>query len=186
MKEEVSQVVELLKQGKTILYPTDTVWGLGCDAKNIDAVRRIMEIKNRSAQKSFVLLVDSDARLQEYVSVPDLAWDLMDLSEKPLTLVYQNPKGLPREILAEDGSIAIRKVKDDFCQNIIKRLNSPIVSTSANLSGRPTPQHFGEIEMEIKNQVDYVCLYRQDQTTPAEASSIISLTIDGKVKVIRP
>lgn len=131
----MEKIIEILKSGGTILYPTDTIWGIGCDATNIEAVNKIFDIKKREKNKSMIILVESEKRLQDLVDVPEMAWEIIDLSEKPVTIVYENPRGLPKELLAEDGSIGIRLVKNDFCKKLITKLNKPLVSTSANFSG---------------------------------------------------
>ncbi len=138
-------IIEILKSGGTILYPTDTIWGIGCDATNIEAVNKIFEIKNVRENKSMIILVESEKRLQDLVDVPEMAWEIIDLSEKPVTIVYENPRGLPKELLAEDGSIGIRLVKNDFCKKLITKLNKPLVSTSANFSGDKSPLKFSDI-----------------------------------------
>lgn len=170
---------------KTFLYPTDTTFGLGCDAKNVDAIRKIQQLKNRSDAKSFVILVDSVRMLQSIVDVPVLAWDLMDLSEKPITIVYDNPRGMPKELVAADNTIAIRLTNDLFCKKLISKLNSPIVSTSANLSGEPSPTDFESISAKIKEGVDYIFPECENFKPLYQASSIIKLSEDGQVKVIR-
>ncbi len=143
------ELIQTLKDGGTILYPTDTIWGLGCDATNVEAIQKIAEIKGRDASKSFIILVESEKRLQELVEVPEMAWEIIDLSEKPVTLVYDNPRGLPAELLATDGSIGIRLVKTPFLRKLISGLNKPIVSTSANLSGEKSPRSFADISQEV-------------------------------------
>ncbi len=130
----MEKALEILKNGGVILYPTDTIWGIGCDATNVEAINKIFEIKKREKTKSMIILVENERRLQDLVDVPEMAWQIIDLSEKPVTIVYENPKNLPKEILAEDGSIGIRLVKDDFCKKLISKLNKPLVSTSANTS----------------------------------------------------
>lgn len=177
--------MDLDLKNKTFLYPTDTTFGLGCDAKNVDAIRKIQQLKNRSDAKSFVILVDSVRMLQSIVDVPVLAWDLMDLSEKPITIVYDNPRGMPKELMAADNTIAIRLTNDLFCKKLISKLNSPIVSTSANLSGEPSPTDFESISAKIKEGVDYIFPECENFKPLYQASSIIKLSEDGQVKVIR-
>lgn len=169
----------------TFLYPTDTTFGIGCDVRNVEAINRIQKIKNRSDSKSFVILVDSVRMLQSIVEVPVLAWDIMDLSDKPITIVYDNPKGMPKELIASDHTIAIRLTEDVFCKKLISRLNSPIVSTSANLSGEPSPMDFQSIPDKIKQEVDYIFPECVNFIPKYQSSSIIKLSKDGKVKVIR-
>ena len=124
----MEKALEILKNGGVILYPTDTIWGIGCDATNVEAINKIFEIKKREKTKSMIILVENERRLQDLVDVPEMAWQIIDLSEKPVTIVYENPKNLPKEILAEDGSIGIRLVKDDFCKKLISKLNKPLIN----------------------------------------------------------
>ncbi|MFA7687861.1 MAG: L-threonylcarbamoyladenylate synthase [Moheibacter sp.] len=175
--------IELKNQ--VFLYPTDTTFGIGCDATNVETIKRIYQIKKRQDSKSLIILVDSNQRLQQIVDVPDLAWDLMDLSEKPVTIIYDNPRNLPKELIPEDNTIAIRLTKDNFCKRLISKFNAPIVSTSANVSGEPTPNSFEEISPEIKNEVDYIFPESEHFVPKFIGSSIIKLSQDGKVKVIR-
>lgn len=170
---------------KTFLYPTDTTFGIGCAATNVEAVRKIFKIKNRPDSKSLIILVENEARLQKIVDVPDLAWDIMDLSEKPVTIVYENPRNLPRELIAEDNTIAIRLTKDLFCKKLISKINSPLVSTSANVSGEPSPNSFAEISPKIKDEVDYIFPECETFVPKFTGSSIIKLSADGRVEVIR-
>lgn len=170
---------------KTFLYPTDTTFGIGCAATNVEAVRKIFKIKNRPDSKSLIILVENEARLQKIVDVPDLAWDIMDLSEKPVTIVYENPRNLPGELIAEDNTIAIRLTKDLFCKKLISKINSPLVSTSANVSGEPSPNSFAEISQKIKNEVDYIFPECETFVPKFTGSSIIKLSADGRVEVIR-
>lgn len=181
----MEKLLEVLKQGGVILYPTDTIWGLGCDAVNPEAIQKLFSLKKREQGKSAIILVENEQRLQKIVEVPVMAWEIIDLSEKPVTIVYDNPKGLPKELLAEDGSIGIRLTKDDFCKKLISKLNSPIVSTSANFSGEKSPMSFSEISQELKNQVDAIAEERQDQRAEWEGSSVIRIWEDGRIKVIR-
>lgn len=185
MQTEITHIVEILKQSGILLHPTDTTFGIGCDAKNVEAIRKIFKIKNRPDSKSLIILVDSNRRLQEIVDVPDLAWDIMDLSEKPLTIIYDNPRNLPRELISEDNTIGIRLTKDPLCKKIIGQLNAPLVSTSANISGEPAPQSFEEINQKIKEGVDYIFSECESFVPHYKASSIIKLSADGRVKVIR-
>lgn len=181
----MEDAIEKLKGGGVILYPTDTTFGLGCDANNVEAVRKIFKIKNRPDSKSLIILVESVARLQRIVDVPDLAWDIMDFSDKPVTIIYDKPKNLPKELIAEDNTIAIRLTKDDFCKRLISKINTPLVSTSANISGENSPNTFAEISNKIKEEVDYVFPECETFIPKFTASSIIKLSADGKVKVIR-
>ncbi len=184
-KSFMEKIIETLKSGGTLLYPTDTIWGIGCDATNVEAINKIFEIKKRDQNKSMIILVDSAKRLQDLVDVPEIAWDLIDLSEKPMTLIYDNPKGLPKELLAEDGSIGIRLVDDLFLKKIISKMNKPLVSTSANFSGEKSPMKFADISKEIIEAVDFVAEENRDKVSEFSGSSIIRIWADGRVKVIR-
>lgn len=185
--EDLKKALETLQKGGVILYPTDTVWGLGCDATNEEAVKRIYELKRRSDAKSMLVLVDSANRIESYVrEVPDMAWDLIEVSDKPLTIIYPEAKNLAKNLLAEDGSIGIRVSGEQFSKMLCARFKRPIVSTSANISGEPSPAFYAEISDEIKQSVDYIVQYRQDDRTPAKPSSIIKLDIGNVIKIIRP
>ena len=184
-KSFMEKIIETLKSSGTLLYPTDTIWGIGCDATNVEAINKIFEIKKRDQNKSMIILVDSAKRLQDLVDVPEIAWDLIDLSEKPMTLIYDNPKGLPKELLAEDGSIGIRLVDDLFLKKIISKMNKPLVSTSANFSGEKSPMKFADISKEIIEAVDFVAEENRDKVSEFSGSSIIRIWADGRVKVIR-
>ena len=181
----MEQIIQTLKSGGTILYPTDTIWGIGCDATNIDAIEKIFEIKKREKTKSMIILVESEKRLQDLVDVPEMAWEIMDLSEKPVTIIYDHPRNLPKELLAEDGSVGIRLVKNDFLKKLISKLNKPLVSTSANFSGEKSPMKFSDISQEIVDSVDFVVEENQDKVSEYSGSSIIRVWSDGRVKVIR-
>ena len=175
-----------MRDGGVILYPTDTIWGLGCDASNQDAVKRIFSIKQRSDSKSMLVLLDSDAKLNYYVEeIPDVAYDLMDLSEKPLTIIYDGARRLAPQLIAEDGSVGIRVTKEAFSRDLCARMRGAVVSTSANISGQPSPANFAEISKEIIDAVDYVVEYRRDDQSKAKPSGIIKLGRGGLVKVIR-
>ncbi len=180
----LKEIVNKLKEGKTILYPTDTVWGLGCDATNIEAVKKIYEIKNREESKSLIILVSSIEMLMEYLNeIPNKALEILKEATKPTTIIYNAPKNLADNTIAKDNTIAIRIPKDEFCINLIKEFGKPIVSTSANISGEPTPKSFSEISKAILNSVDYVVDLHQEKKS--EKSSRI-LKIDGdSVIVIR-
>ncbi len=186
MKEDLRSALDVLNRGGIILYPTDTIWGLGCDATNEAAVQRIYEIKRRADAKALISLVDSDAKIQFYVrEVPDVAWQLIDVTDRPLTIIYDGARNLARNLLAEDGSAALRVTKETFSQQLCFRFKRAIVSTSANVSGAPAPQCFADISDEIKHAVDYICTTRQEETAPAQPSSIIKLGVGGEIKVIR-
>ena len=181
----MEKLLETLKSGGIILYPTDTIWGIGCDATDDEAVMKIFELKNRDQNNPLILLVESEKRLQDLVEVPAIAWDIMDLSEKPITIVYDTPKGISKNLLAEDGSIGIRLVKDEFCKRLISKLNKPIVSTSANFSGEKSPKSFADISQKLINEVDAVAEDQKNRVSKWEASSIIRVWNDGRIKVIR-
>ena len=181
----MEKLLETLKSSGIILYPTDTIWGIGCDATDDEAVMRIFELKNRDQNKPLIILVESEKRLQDLVEVPAVAWDIMDLSEKPITIVYDAPKGISKNLLAEDGSIGIRLVKDEFCKRLISKLNKPIVSTSANFSREKSPKSFTDISQKLINEVDAVAEDQKNRVSKWEASSIIRVWSDGRIKVIR-
>lgn len=185
MTEEINKTVEILQSGGLILYPTDTVWGIGCDATNPDAVKKVYQLKKREDSKALICLVANDAMLERYVEkVPDLAYDVMDLATKPTTIIYDKPKGVAQNLVAQDNTLAIRVASDKFCQYLIGKFKKPIVSTSANIAGNKTPSHFKEIERAILTGVDYV-VNLQPENQKAVPSSIIKLGTDGLVKVIR-
>lgn len=186
LKTEVEKALAVLKNGGVILYPTDTVWGLGCDASNEEAVQKINSIKKRSEDKSFIVLLESDARLQSYVSeVPDVAYELIEYAENPLTIVFSGAKNLAPGVINKDGSVGIRIVKHQFCEQLIQRFRRPITSTSANISGEPAPAIFAEISPEILDAVDYVVDWEQELYTPKKASTIMKLGAGGQFSFIR-
>ncbi|MBN2669023.1 MAG: threonylcarbamoyl-AMP synthase [Bacteroidales bacterium] len=186
MNDDIKKAVDVLRQGGVILYPTDTIWGLGCDAENEDAVKKIYQIKQRSDRKSMLCLIDTPFRLEMYVEeIPEIAWDLIEHTDKPLTIIYPKAKHLAQNLIAEDGSIGIRLTNDEFCRKLIGLLQKPIVSTSANVSGDIAPTIFDEISDEIKQAVDYIVQYRQDDIEKGKASSIIKLDMGGLFKIIR-
>lgn len=185
LKEEVRKTLEVLKNGGVVLYPTDTVWGIGCDATNAEAVQRIYEIKKRADNKSMLVLLDDAGKIASYADVPDIALDLIEVADKPTTIIYPNAKRLAANLVAEDGTIGIRISREEFTQSLIFRFNRPVVSTSANISGEPSPHFFDEISDEIKAAVDYVVDYRQNDHKPAQPSSIIKLGMGGEIQIIR-
>ena len=169
-----------------ILYPTDTIWGIGCDATNEDAVRRVYEIKQRQDSKAMLVLVDSSVKVDFYVrDVPEVAWDLIDLADKPLTIIYSGARNLAANLLAEDGSVGIRVTNEDFSKRLCQQFRKAIVSTSANISGQPSPKNFSEIREEVKSAVDYIVGYRQEEMSNPKPSSIIKLDKGGVIKIIR-
>ncbi|WP_097132317.1 L-threonylcarbamoyladenylate synthase [Pedobacter xixiisoli] len=186
MREEINKTLEILKNGGVILYPTDTVWGLGCDATNTEAVAKVNEIKGRAADKSLIVLLDTDNKIQSYVNdVPEVAYDLIEYTEKPLTVIFSNAKNLAPNVINADGSLGIRIAKHDFCQQLIQRFRKPIVSTSANISGEPTAKFFDEISEEIKDAVDYIVDLEQEDRTPKQPSTIVKLGYGGQFEFIR-
>jgi len=183
--EDVEQCLKVLHNGGIILYPTDTIWGIGCDATNAEAAEKIMTLKQRPSSKSFVVLVASEREVLQHVAAPDLAvFDYLEKIKKPTTVIYEHALGIADNVLAEDGSVALRICNDEFCKHIIKRFRKPIVSTSANISGQPSPGNFREISPFIIDHVDYTVKYRQDDISKAAASSVIRWK-NGEVIVIR-
>lgn len=181
----MDELITTLKNGGTILYPTATIWGLGCDATNVEAIEKIYKIKKRDRTKSMLILVESERRLQELVEVPSLAWEMMDISEKPITFIYESPRNLPEELLAEDGSIGIRLTKNEFCKTMISLLNKPVVSTSANLSGEKSPLRFSDINQKVVDAVDYVVPDFHEVVSKYSGSSVIKIWPDNRIKVLR-
>ena len=172
--------------GGLILYPTDTIWGIGCDANNEEAVRKVYALKHRSDHKAMLLLMDSSAKLNYYVQeVPDVAWDLIELADSPLTVIYSGARNVAPNLLAEDGSVGIRITQEEFSHKLCERFRKPLVSTSANVSGAPSPANFSEISDTIKSGVDYIVRYRQEDLSKAAPSHIIKLGAGGLVKIIR-
>lgn len=175
-----------MQEGGVILYPTDTIWGLGCDATNPDAVRKVYEIKQRADSKAMLVLVDSSVKVDFYVEdVPSVAWDLVEVADKPLTIIYSGARNLAPNLLAEDGSVGIRITSEAFSHRLCQQFRKAIVSTSANVSGQPSPANFSEIADELKGLVDYVVSFRQDDKTRPKPSSIIKLGKGGVIKIIR-
>lgn len=184
--EDLKEALQCLKEGGIILYPTDTVWGIGCDARNSEAVKKIYDLKKRADSKSMLVLVNNEANLEKIVEeIPDVTWNLLEAAVNPLTLIYDNAKGVAPELIAEDGSLGIRITKERFSNELCKRLGAPIVSTSANISGEKSPSFFREISEEIKKGVDYVVKYRQDREESKSPSNIIKISKGGVVKIIR-
>lgn len=186
MTDDLRKACEVLERGGLILYPTDTIWGIGCDATNEDAVRRVYELKRRSDSKAMLVLLDSAAKLDRYVDeVPDIAWSLIEVADKPLTIIYSGAKNLAKNLIAEDGSLGIRITGETFSHKLCEQFRRPIVSTSANVSGEPSPSVFAEISDVIKSGVDYIVGYRQDDKQAARPSSIIKLEAGDVFKIIR-
>ena len=187
MDEAIKQALEVLNSGGIILYPTDTVWGIGCDATNPAAVSKVLELKQRKHSKGMVILVDISARIPSYVrEVPEIAWELIDVTDKPLTIIYPGAKNLASNVIAPDGSIGIRVVSQDFCKRLIARFKRPLVSTSANISGDATPKSFPAIPDRIKTGGDLVGSQEFDSPVSSAPSSVIKLGLTGEIEIIRP
>ena len=185
-EEDLKNSLKILKEGGVILYPTDTVWGLGCDATNASAVEKIFRIKLRSESKSLILLVDGEAMLERYVrDIPEIVYELIEVSDKPLTIIYPLGKNLASGVCSDDGSVGIRICRDDFCRELIRRFRKPLVSTSANISGEPSPSAFYEIDSKVIESADYVVMHRQDDCQKHLSSQIIKVELNGVIKVIR-
>ncbi|MBV2227733.1 MULTISPECIES: L-threonylcarbamoyladenylate synthase [unclassified Sphingobacterium] len=185
-KEDLNQALETLKSGGLILYPTDTIWGIGCDATNPEAVEKIFALKGRDKGKSMIILLGNDNQLQSYVSeVPEVAYELLEATDKPLTIIYSKAKNLASNVVAEDGSIGIRIVNHPFCEQLLQRFRKPIVSTSANISGDASARNFVEVSDEIVNGVDYVVKFGQQDPSNGTASTIMKLDPSGKFEFIR-
>ncbi len=187
MIEDIKKACQIMHEGGVILYPTDSVWGIGCDATNPDAVRKVYEIKKRADSKAMLVLVDSAVKVDFYVSeVPEVAWDLIELADKPLTIIYSGARNLAHNLLADDGSVGIRVTSEAFSHRLCQQFRKAIVSTSANISGEPSPACFSEISEEIRQAVDYVVQFRQDDANRPKPSSILKLDKGGVIKIIRP
>lgn len=186
LKDEINRALEVIKNGGVILYPTDTIWGLGCDATNADAVEKLLKIKNRPAEKSLIVLLDVDSKLQSYVKeIPEVAYDLIEYAENPLTIIFSDAKNLAPNVINTDGSVGIRIVKHDFCTPLIQRFRKPVVSTSANISGKPSPQFFDDIDTQIIEAVDYVVDFQQEDRSIKKPSTIMKLRPSGQFEFIR-
>ena len=186
MEEDLNEALECLRKGGIILYPTDTIWGIGCDARNSDAVKRIYKLKKREDSKSMLVLTNNEAGLEKITEeIPDITWELLNAVVNPLTIIYDNAHGVAPELIAEDGSLGIRITKERFSNELCKRLRGPLVSTSANISGEKSPSSFKEITEEIKNGVDYIVKFRQEESANKQPSNIIKLGKGGVIKIIR-
>ena len=186
ISEEIIKTNEYLKKGQVILYPTDTVWGIGCDATNTSAINRIFDIKKRSVNKSFLILLDEPEKLSLYVEhIPLIAWDLIEQASRPTTFIYQGVKNLPSLLMASDGTIAIRIVRNEFCKKLISLFGRPIVSTSANLSGEPTPVRYQDISDNLKSQMDYIVNPQIGNISDVKPSTIIRFIDDYNFEVVR-
>jgi L-threonylcarbamoyladenylate synthase len=185
-ENDIEKSLKVLEEGGTLLYPTDTIWGIGCDATNTKAVEKIFHIKSRAEAKSLIILIDHIDKLSSYIEkVPDITADLLASINNPVTIIYSNARRLAPNVIASDGTVAIRVVKDDFCSELIRRFGKPIVSTSANISGFETPVVFSQIDDEIKKSVDYIVSYKQNYFTRSKPSTIIRLRDDGMYTIIR-
>lgn len=185
-KEDVNQALETLKNGGLILYPTDTIWGIGCDATNPAAVEKIFALKERDKSKSMLILLHNENQLASYVrEIPDVAYELIEVYDRPITIVYSGAKNLAENAVAEDGSIGIRIVSHPFCQQLLQRFKKPIISTSANISGAPSALTFDQIDELIKEKADYIVRFGQNEDTPGEPSIIIKLDPSGKFEFLR-
>ncbi len=185
-EEDIRESLEALRKGGVILYPTDTIWGLGCDATNPAAVEKIFAIKSRNENKSLLILVDGESMLERYVKeVPEIVYELVTVSDKPLTVIYPSGKNLATGVCSDDGSVGIRICRDDFCSELIRRFRKPLVSTSANVSGKPAPAIFDEIDQGLIEASNYTVKYRQDDVSRQTASSVIKIETNGSFKIIR-
>jgi L-threonylcarbamoyladenylate synthase len=186
LKDEVAKALKIVQDGGIILYPTDTIWGIGCDATNTEAVQKIYRLKQRDETKSMIILLDTENKLESYISnVNPLAYDLIEYAENPLTLVMPGAKNISPALISSDGSIGIRISKHPFCQQLIQRMRKPLVSTSANISGKPSPQYFSQIDAEIIDGVDYVVDFDQHSMEIKTPSTIMKLAPDGQFQFIR-
>ena len=186
IEEDIKNCLEVIRNGGLILYPTDTVWGIGCDATNAEAVAKVYKLKQRDDSKSLIVLFDSVQRAQCYIrNIPEVAYDLMDLADRPLTLILDGAKNMAANVIASDGSVGLRVTSERFSNTLCARLKKPLVSTSANISGQPSAIVFGDVSAEVIAGVDYVVKYRQDDNTKNRPSSIIKLSESGQVKIIR-
>ncbi len=186
LKDELEKALNVLQNGGIILYPTDTIWGIGCDATNTEAIKKIYALKQRDEAKSMIILLDVDSKLQSYVSdVPEIAYDLIAYAENPLTLVMPGAKNLSPALIAEDGSIGIRVTNHEFCRQLLQRLRKPLVSTSANISGEASPKNFSQVSQRIIDGVDYVVGLEQDDMSEKSPSTIMRLQPDGRFEFLR-
>jgi L-threonylcarbamoyladenylate synthase len=186
LREEVARALKVVQEGGIILYPTDTIWGIGCDATNTEAIKKIYQLKQRDEAKSMIILLDTDHKLESYIQeVPSIAYDLIEYAENPLTLVMPGAKNVSPALISADGTLGVRVVKHDFCQQLIQRLRKPLVSTSANISGKSSPQNFGQVAQEIIDGVDYIVDLEQYDNERKNPSTIMRLQPDGRFEFIR-
>ena len=184
--EDLEKAVNVLKKGGLVLYPTDTIWGIGCDARNSEAVKKIYKLKNRADSKSMLVLVNNERALERIVEdIPDVAWSLIETAVNPITLIYDHAHGVAPELISEDGSLGVRITKESFSNELCRRLGAPLVSTSANISGEKSPLSFREISEDIKKGVDYIVEFRQDDLSEKIPSNIIKISKGGVFKIIR-
>lgn len=186
MLNDLHKALEVLSDGGVILYPTDTIWGIGCDATNEIAVDRIYAMKKRQDVKSMIILLDSETKLSQYIKqLPEVALKMIAGTKKPLTIIYPGAQNIARNVIAEDGSVGIRIIKEEFCKTLIRKFGKPIVSTSANISGLPWPVNFSNIDQTIRKSVDYIVKWRQNETAHGKPSGVIKIGLNGKTEVIR-
>ena len=186
MKNEIDKIVKVLKKGGIIVYPTDTVWGIGCDATNKKSIEKIYKLKHRYQEKSFIILVKDKEEVLKYVGeAPGILWDFAEQFNTPLTVIYPNAQNLPKNVIAPDGSVAIRITKDEFCRKIIENLGKPIISTSANISGEMPPLVYSMISKEILKNADYVVEFKRNKITEIKPSTIIKISDDGQIDIVR-
>ena len=185
LKEEIQKACEVLRKGGLILYPTDTIWGIGCDATNEEAVRRVYALKRRDDTKAMLVLLDDVGRLPSYVDMPDVAYDLLEVADKPMTIIYPGAKNIARNLIAEDGTVGVRVTREAFSRGLVARFRRPVVSTSANISGEPSPRCFADISTAVRDGVDYIVDYRREETTNPAPSSVIKLGLGGEIQIIR-
>jgi len=186
LRDEVAKAFKIIQDGGIILYPTDTIWGIGCDATNTEAVKKIYRLKQRDEAKSMIILLDNDNKLQSYIAeVPEIAYDLIEFAENPLTLVMPGAKNISPALIAVDGSVGVRVTSNEFCQQLIQRMRKPLVSTSANISGKPSPQYFSQIDQEIIDGVDYVVDIDQHSMEIKNPSTIMRLAPNGSFEFLR-
>lgn len=186
INDDIRKACEVMEKGGVILYPTDTIWGIGCDATNEEAVKRVFDIKHRADSKAMLVLIDTPSKLNYYVKeMSDVAWDLIELADKPMTIIYDGARNLAPNLLAEDGSVGIRVTNEPFSKQLCQRFRKAIVSTSANISGTPSPANYSEISDEIKQAVDYIVESRREENLDSKPSSIVKLSAKGVIKIIR-
>ena len=186
VNEDIKKACEVMEKGGVILYPTDTIWGIGCDATNEEAVKRVFEIKHRADSKAMLVLIDTASKLNYYVKeISDVAWDLIEVADRPMTIIYDGARNLASNLIAEDGSVGIRVTNEAFSKQLCMRFRKAIVSTSANISGAPSPSNYSEISEEIKQAVDYIVESRREEKVETKPSSIVKLSAKGEIKIIR-